>query len=280
MRCRRKPTHLRFQHGAFDATIAIPQEQTELFRGLNCAVLKSKDSDLQWVRDWAEYHVRVHGLQGVVFFDNASTRYEPSDILETLRKTPGLQQAKVIPAPFVFGCKRYSDTMFLQVGLLNIARQKFLTSAAAVLCTDLDELVKPVAPAGIFSATRRSPLGYLLFRGRWRNARPANPNDAVRHSDHIYRPPDDLCPATKYCIDPQGLCGFSHWDVHGAVRGFLKNYLTTSKIEYWHCRQLSTHWVFDRRGSATDRLDIDPEAARVLGEVFAGETVGGAALPV
>jgi hypothetical protein len=274
LRCRRKPANLRFQHGTLDATMPIPQDQSELFRGLNCAVLKSKDNDLAWIRDWAQYHVGVHGLQGLIFFDNASTRYEPADIVETLQKVPGLQRAQVISAPFRFGHKRYSDTMFLQVGLLNIARLRFCSQAAAVLCTDLDELVKPVPPAGIFAATRRSPLGYLLFRGRWRHSRCMNNIDAVLHSSHVYRTRDDMCPATKYCVSPQGLCGFSHWDVHGAVRGFLKNYLTTSKIEYWHCRQISTSWKFDRGTSEADQLEIDPETARILGESFAAERVG------
>ena len=274
LRCRRKPANLRFQHGSLDATIPIAQEQSEVFRGLNCAVLKSKDNDLVWIRDWAQYHVRVHGLQGVIFFDNASTRYDPSDILETLRKVPGLQRAQVISAPFRFGYKRFGDTMFLQVALLNIARLRFCSQAAAVLCTDLDELVKPVPPAGIFAATRRSPLGYLLFRGRWRHAGPTGDIDAVRHASHVYRTLDDMCPATKYCISPQGLCGFSHWDVHGAVRGFLKNYLTTSKIEYWHCRQITTNWKYDRGASGVDQLEIDPETARILGECFAAEHVG------
>jgi hypothetical protein len=83
-----------------------------------------------------------------------------------------------------------------------------------------------------------------------------------------------MCAATKYCISPQGLCGFSHWDVHGAVRGFLKNYLTTSKIEYWHCRQITTNWKYDRGASDADQLTIDPETARILGESFAAEHVG------
>ena len=268
LRCRRKPTHLRFQHELFDAKIPLPQEQSELFRGLNCAVLKSKDNDLNWVRDWTEYHVRVHGLQGVTFFDNASSRYEPSDILETIRKVPGIKQAQIISAPFRFGCSRSLDTLFLQVGLLNIARLRFYSQASAVLCTDLDELVKPVFQSDIFSATWRSPLGYLLFRGRWRYAMPIPGIDSVRHADHFYRKLDNTCRSTKYCINPQGPCGFSHWDVHGAVRGFLKDFLTTSKYEYWHCRQISTNWKYDRTESEKHLLEIDPETASVFDEVF------------
>ncbi len=268
LRCRRKPTHLRFQHGSFDAKIPLPQEQSELFRGLNCAVLKSKDNDLNWVRDWTDYHVRVHGLQGLVFFDNGSSRYQPSDTLETLRKVPGIKQAQIISAPFKFGHPHSVDLLFLQVGLLNIARLRFLSLASAVLCTDLDELVKPVFQSDIFSATRRSPLGYLLFRGRWRHAMFMNSTDPVRHSDHFYRKLDDSCSPTKYCINPRGLCGFSHWDIHGAVRGFLKDILTTSKFEYWHCRQISTNWKYDRTDSEKHLLEIDPETARIFDEVF------------
>jgi hypothetical protein len=274
LRIGRKPTHLRFRHGSFDTSIALPQEQSELFRGLNCGVTLSKDNDLRWVNDWADYHVRVHGLQSLLFFDNASSRYEPSDILATLQKVQGLQRVVVIPAPFIYGSKTYGDARFLQVSLLNVARLRFCSSAAAVLCTDLDELVKPVSQGSIFTATRRSPLGYLLFRGRWREAGPVDSIDAVRHASHVYRKPDDICAATKYCISPQGPCGFSHWDVHGAVRGFLKNWLTTSKYEYWHCRQISTNWKYNRGVSETSRLNIDPENVRIFNDVFETECAG------
>ena len=273
LRCASKPTLLRFQHGAFDATIPVPQEQWDLFRGLNCAVTKSKDNDLNWIKDWAEFHVRVHGLQGIVFFDNLSSRYEPEDILETFRNVQGLQRAQVISAPFRFGCKHQGDTMFLQVSLLNIARLRFCAKAAAVMCTDVDELIKPVPPHGIFAATRRSPLGYLLFRGRWLDADLIKSGERVRHSDHIYRRQNDRSQMTKFCIDPQGLCGFSHWDIHGAVRGFLKDFLTTSKIEYWHFRQISTSWKYDRSYSNEYDLEVNPEAADVLRKNFAPEPV-------
>jgi hypothetical protein len=234
----------------------------------------SKDNDLQWVRDWTQYHVRVHGLQAVLIFDNNSSRYEPSEILATLTSVSGIQQAQIIPAPLPYGCKRYGDARFLQVGVLNIARLKFLSSAAAVLCTDIDELMRPVGREGIFAATRKSPLGYLLFRGRWRDAKAPTNGARLLHSGHVYRREDDLCPATKYCIDPQGLCGFSHWDVHGAVRGFLKNYLTTSKVGYWHCRQLSTNWNHARSTIEADGLEIDPDTASLFRECFAGDVSG------
>lgn len=201
----------------------------------------------------------------------------PLRSLATMQSVRGLQMAQLIPTPLPYGCKQYGDARFLQVGVLNIARLKFFSSAAAVLCTDIDELMKPVAPAGIFAATRASPLGYLLFRGRWRDAKPPMQGERLLHSGHVYRREDDLCAATKYCINPQGLFGFSHWDVHGAVRGFLKNYLTTSKVEYWHCRQLSTNWSYSRSTIEADGLEIDPETARVFGEVFDAEAAPGVA---
>lgn len=269
LRYARKPAQLRFQSGAFGTTLPIQDEQSDLFRGLNCAVTLSKDNDLQWVRDWAHYNVQVHGLQALVFFDNNSSRYEPTDLLATLRSVSGVQQALVIPAPLPYGCTQFGDARFLQVALLNIARLRFFSSAAAVLCTDIDELVAPVAPSGIFAATRRSPLGYLLFRGRWRDAKAPPHGERLRHGDHVYRHENDRHVATKYCINPQGPCGFSHWDVHGAVRGFLKTYLTTSKVEYWHCRQLSTNWGEVRSTIQADGLVIAPETAKIFAECFA-----------
>ena len=148
----------------------ISPDENQSFANLNCAVIKSKNNDLQWIYDWADYYVKVHNLQGLVFFDNCSDKYDLPDIAATLAKVAGLRRAVVVSAPYTFGVYAFNDTLFLQVALLNIARLRFLARARAVLCVDLDELVAPMSEGSVFDATVATLLGYLLFEGRWREA--------------------------------------------------------------------------------------------------------------
>lgn len=246
LRCPEKPDRLQFEYDGFKTGIEIASDEIAAFAGLNCAVIKSKDNDLLWIKDWAEYHVKIHGLQGLVFFDNNSSIYEVDNIVESLRSVKGLKKFCVIPTPYSFGVYSHHETRFLQVGLLNIARLRFLSEASAVLSVDIDELVAPTPEGSVFTSTKRSLLGYLLFRGRWREVGEVEAGQIVRHSDHIYRLKNDLVKSTKYCICPTRIFGLSHWDIHGAVRGFLKDFMVTNRFEYWHLRQISTSWKYSR----------------------------------
>jgi hypothetical protein len=271
LKCSGSPDRLRFTHGDLALESGLSAQDKDTFAGLNCAVLKSRDNDLKWIHDWADYHVKVHGLQGLIFFDNDSSQYSPEDVERTLQSVSGLRQVVVISAPFSFGPfalgKHRHNSVFLQVALLNIARLRFFRKARAVLTTDLDELVAPTPEGSIFETTKRSLLGYTLFRGRWRDPAVFDA-PSVRHADHFYRPGEDKCPATKYCICPGGVFGLSHWEVHGAVRGFLKDAMTSDRVHYWHCRRITTNWKSKRKNADPGGLAIDEELEALLGRVY------------
>jgi len=145
--CKTHPETLRIQTGSFDHKIPVGIQDNETFRDLWCAVVKSKDNDLVWIKDWVDYHVKVHGLNGLVFFDNGSEQYSLEELHSVLINITGLKKVRVLSAPFRFGSVTLPPyrhiTKFLQSGLLNIARLRYLQSAAAVLNVDIDELVSP-----------------------------------------------------------------------------------------------------------------------------------------
>lgn len=260
-------THWQLKAQDFSLKGSITPNAADLFEDLNCAVFISRNNDLRWIRDWARYHVAIHGLEGLVVFDNASSAYTAQDIADTLTSVTGLKRFKVVAAPLPFGPHglggRSTKALFLQSAVLNIARLKYFPTARAVLCCDCDELVAPIPGTTIFDLTRRSWLGYSLFRGRWLSA-PNPGNGFTGHAQHTHSRADDMCRNTKYCIAPGGLVGFSHWDVHGAVKGFLKDRMTRKDVLYWHCRHLSTGWKTPRR------LETVPGAAfdSYISEVF------------
>lgn len=268
--CETPPRILRFHYRGFSATVAVPTDETNAFAGLKCGVIKSRDNDLIWLKDWAHYHVRIHGMNGLVVFDNASVKYGVEEVAEALAEVDGLKEVRVASAPYTFGVPGQVDTRFLQVALLNIARLRFLSRAAGVLSIDPDELVAPTSEGSIFETARRSMFGYVLFRGRWRHPWTGPATHRPRHFDHVFKTAQGEHISTKYCICPRGLFGFSHWDVHGAVRGTFKNLFVNDDLEYWHCRQITTNWEY-LRTVPEEGLLLAQETRKVMDHAFPKE---------
>lgn len=94
-------------------------------------------------------------MDAILFFDNDSDRYEPRQIIETLDQIKGLESVRVLSVPLPYGPLGKPGTWahrakFLQLGMLNIGRIRFLSMCASVLCCDLDELVAPIPGSSIF----------------------------------------------------------------------------------------------------------------------------------
>ena len=278
-RCLRTPDTLKIRYHSFDWAIPVSLQDRTSFKGLRCAVLKSKDNELTWIKDWAKYHVKVHNLQAVLLFDNASKRYSVGDVHDALLQTGGLQQVRVLLAPFPFGPvkrsedrggKGYSTEKFLSHGILNIARRRYLQQAASVLLTDIDELVSPVPNSSIFRLAESSLFGYVEFKGVWRY--PREDADEVRHLDHVYGD-GTTCKSRKYCISPRGLFRYLQWsvhNVHGAskIRSIMRKYTVTRKVEFWHCRRVTTGWKKSRDIPPAEDMVRDAKTENTLRQVF------------
>lgn len=263
------PRELRFTFDDVDARAAVSPGESELFAGLRCGVVKSRNNDLNWIRDWAEYHVKVHGLEGVLLFDHGSDRYGVEDVEATLLSVPGVKRACVIPSPYPFGPTTDDNALFLQVGELNIARLRFFARAAGVLVCDIDELVAPSPDGSVFETARKSFLGYALFHGSWRYPETHDGEDGPRlHREHVLKRVGQPDCQTKYCVRPQGLSGAAHWDIHGSIRGSLKPLLVTSRLHYWHCYGVSTGWKVDRSDVQQAGLALHAHTAAVMSDVF------------
>lgn len=262
---------IHFKYKDLERTAHISSTEHSLFHGKNCVVTKSKNNSLTWIRDWVNFHIDHHGLEGLVLFDNNSDRYSINDLHHCLSSACGLKMFVIVPAPFRFGTfyrKKYVHrAKFLQVALLNIARLRFLAEANAVLSVDIDELVAPIDGSNIFEETKKSFLGYTLFSGYWRHAALAS-NAEVRHADHIYQTKSDRCQATKYCIDPKGPLAFRSWDIHGIFKGQLKKFLIRRDIHYYYCRQITTQWKYARYPVDCNQIVIDKPLERVLSKTF------------
>lgn len=164
-----QPKTLSFEVDGTRLAVAISTAEHELFAGLNTELLVSRDNDLDWIGTHVRHHVVHHGLKGVVFFDNGSTRYGLGEIAKELEKT-GVQQAVVIDAPMPFGGTNKPGQMhrelFLQTALYNVARLRFLGRARAVLRMDPDEiLAEPPTHRSVFDEACGSRFGFVRSDG-------------------------------------------------------------------------------------------------------------------
>lgn len=55
------------------AEVAVSPLERGTFAALNCLFTLSRNNDLRWIRNWVRFHVREHGAEAVLLFDNSST---------------------------------------------------------------------------------------------------------------------------------------------------------------------------------------------------------------
>ncbi len=263
-----QPAHLSLRAEAIELSSPVARTDPNRFRGKNVHIAISRNNDLIWLKDFAQYHIAEHGLQAMIVIDNGSTAYTPQALAEALLSA-GLDDVLILPAPFAygpFGLKPFSRrAKFLQTALLNAMRMRYLSRARAVLNCDIDELVWTKS-GSIFDLARKSLLGAVTFPGIWRF--PVEGHDGfARHRDHLGII-DEVGPCPpKSCIVPTGPLGRLQWDVHGFELPPLARLTRTARAGYWHFRAISTNWKqFDRlsrRAAAPD-----PDTAATLTRVF------------
>ena len=251
--------------------VAVSPLEREDFAGRNCLVTLSRNNDLRWILDWAAFHVREHGGEAVLLFDNASTLYGAAEIEAALAGVDGLRAVRVVPVSFVYGpqaSKRMKfRANFLQAGLLNLARFRFLADARAVLQCDVDELVLREGSASIFDATVASRTGFLRFAGEWRYPDPASEAMPL-HRDHVHRTPEPRSCPPKYCIVPGGPMRAKSWATHGLHGVLFGRRFVSNEFRFLHCFGISDFWKGRPTSQAVHATLVDPEAERVLARVF------------
>ncbi|WP_208348898.1 hypothetical protein [Pseudaestuariivita rosea] len=255
--CRSPASQIQIRYGDWVGTSAVNPAMPDRLAGLNVHVAISKNNDLQWLADFARYHIHHHGLQAMVLMDNGSDRYSVQDIHATLSET-GLQDVIVLDLPFPYGPrgikKMKRKNKYLQTAMLNAVRFRFLSQARAVLQCDIDELVWS-GGTSIFDIATQSALGYVQFPGEWRY-----PRDGTGHAAHRYWLEGRAGCPTKYCIVPRGPLRRFSWDIHRLEGLPFGQFLKSRQAGYWHCAGISTNWKEWNRLHNQDKTNLDPIA--------------------
>jgi len=234
-------------------TVAVPigANLSSAFAGTRALMTLQLDTDLDWVSDWVRWHVNAQGTDAVVMYDNGSTRYPLTDLLESI-SLPGIRSAAVVDWSFRYGPQGSDelpwDSDFTQYGAIEHARRRFLGQAAGMLSIDIDELVYAKGGRTVYECAERSPEGFVLFEGTWAYTDPAWSAGRPRHADCTWTRPGDEATASKWCAIPARLPARSQLIVHSAHGVSMPH----PPIAYWHLRPISTHWKVDRSRSEHD----------------------------
>ncbi len=162
--------------GPFERELAVTRSRRKAFRGSKALVAISKNNRLEWIRDWALFHAKMHGVNAVVLYDNASTEYDCDSVLRELKSVPGIDAAVVVRWTMPFGPQRVKSELgpglgafgnYAQAAMFEHAKRRFLPDAAFTLNVDIDEFVVTDDGRSVFDHVRAERLGGIIIEGQW-----------------------------------------------------------------------------------------------------------------
>lgn len=256
--------------------VQIGRNLCYIFSNARCLLTKSKNNDLQWIHDWVAHHVRYHGANAVLLYDNNSDRYEPNDILDAVSSISQLEIAVIVCWPFKWGPHGDEsgiwDSDFSQHGILEHARWRLLQSAKSVVYQDIDELA--FSPRSIFEIAETAPHGAIVYDGRWIENVVENANllkeRTPRHSDFKFFDPSAPPASRKWCTVPRENPRSEQWRVH-----WVKPATVCSEVQLKHFRGITTGWKHDRPRQEYDssKHEIDKDVAALIYDKGTGSGV-------
>lgn len=242
---------------------SIQPDEAELFRDRRVLFTKSKNNELEWIHDWAQFYNRVHGVDALLLYDNGSDKYSADDLLSSL-DVDGIDVAVVVKWPFKFGpqggnwdgTRSYPwDSDFCEYGVLTHARRRFLGQASAIVHQDIDELVVTDDGASLFDHLARSESGLITYRGKWIESVTSATNTPPRFYDFVHLDARRNDATTKWAAVPKAISSARQWKTH-YVAGVPAT--MADQVAHRHFMGITTGWKWNR----SDRVVFDPARHR------------------
>lgn len=233
--------------------LPIADDQSNIFSERKVLFTVSRDNDLGWITDWAEYHAKVHGIDGVLLFDNGSTSYSCAELSAALSMVSELKAIQVVDWRALWGPTAGPsglwDSNFGQHGAFEVARWRFLREASLVVNADIDELLLPLSDKDLKSACEASQFGAIHFVSRWvvgiSGVTPAHTKTGHRDFTHLL-PPGDPRARQKWAICPRRAANIMQWRTHHLPR-YASEKILTADFEIRHFREVNTGWKESRK---------------------------------
>lgn len=254
--------------------VPIQDNDAHLFADKNVLISEIKYDDLSWVRQWVEFYVRVHGVTGVLLYNNNATRYTSADIARAVAEVAGLETVAVVDWFFPFGpgagASGQWDSLFCQTGANENGRYRFLAEARSVIVSDVDELVFCEDPDdSVCTLLEQSKNGFLdygckiaTFDG---GTRPdLSPTERQYRACHFINPHDHR-PEFKYSYIPHRIPDSYECRVH-TIEGFENDPPIAARLSFRHFPDFNTGWKRQRR-YAPKNLTSDPVMERTYRKI-------------
>lgn len=261
--------------GRFETTLG--GELNGVFEGRKVLMTKSKNNRLEWIRDWIEFHVQVHGYDAILFYDNDSSDYSSRKLLNVISAVPGVCAGVVVSWPFKFGPQAGDyggvkdapwDSDFTEYSILEHARFRFLADAAYISNHDIDELVICSDGRTVFDHVEEHSTRAIRYKGRWIERLGQRFGEVPRFSDFIYFDIDRRLGTTKWTASGEAMKASKQWSTHN-IRGIPMT--NVDKVLHRHFKGISNSWKYDRNtfGSVdVARLAVDRELEGYLISAF------------
>jgi hypothetical protein len=258
--------NLRFvgQHG--EVVIPVSQPSME-FNGKKTIVTISRDHPVEWLEQWIDYHLCVHGIDGFIIYNNQSANYTSQELQNALNRPDAT--IKIVDYDVPFGCmgggtwewngKSGSslpwDSDFSQYIMLEHAKWKYLHAALLAINADTDELLTIQSPNNvsldhIAAYCQVNSNSVWLYKGVW-----IEPIDSVTQQEACDVPYSDRKfynyyqtthsnqrgIGIKWMLNPQK--NLTHqWMLHRTSGPHME----TNEISFGHYLAMNTSWSWPR----------------------------------
>ncbi len=106
-----------------------------------CLVNLQKDNSLIWIKDWCRWHIRVHGVQRIVLYDNGSSYWPTLD--KELVEIDEEVEIILVHWPYRYGPfpGTFPKYKYTRIGMLNHFRLFFGAQTSWCINLDIDEFL-------------------------------------------------------------------------------------------------------------------------------------------
>ena len=280
----------------FTATATINPALPTASKPLMTLTTIQKDYPLEWIRDWALYHHRTHGVERVVLYDNDSDDFDA--LREGLAELDEGLRVELIKWAYPFGLPMFR---YCQQGALNHCHLRFGGDTSYFLNFDLDEYLANVTGAPLEKYLARHLRGrtttllttqYLV--PNLPTAPPTSGPPRARNFQHRNRTPHWHNPhRTKTIFTPRNITFVGNHDTNPRMPRWLARLANTnarlarhlagprlawlpthrrrrvpvSELYFNHYQGINTGWKFAFNSAATPdpaREELDPVLPQAL----------------
>lgn len=253
--------------------IKVNPTQSDFFNKKTIVTI-SRDHPVEWLKQWIDYHKTVHGIDGLLLYNNNSSIYSSEELEQQINRLD--MTIRVVDWPYPFGVMGGGnweengksgtflpwDSDFAQYVMLEHAKYRYLHSAELVINADTDELLitKSMSLQQICDYSKTSANSVWCYTGTW-----VEPVDMTtktiaksldfrdRHFQNYYYTSDDNQRGigVKWMLIPSRNLEYQ-WRLHNTTGP----HMLTSDIGFGHYLAMNTSWSWPRDGYNKNIQDL------------------------